>query len=89
MPSTRSRTANSTDLSRRPKLNFSDLTGYRRALGENQQTFWSRFGVGQSGGSRYESGRAVPIPVRLLLTLYANGTLTEAALKRAIQRAKR
>jgi hypothetical protein len=35
----------------------------------NQQEFWSRIGVTQSGGSRYESGRSMPKPVRELLRL--------------------
>ena len=41
----------------------------RRKLGMNQQQFWSKIGVTQSGGSRYESGRNMPKPVRELLRL--------------------
>ena len=41
----------------------------RRKMGVNQQQFWSRLGVTQSGGSRYESGRHMPRPVQLLLRL--------------------
>ena len=41
----------------------------RRKLGMNQQEFWGRIGVTQSGGSRYESGRAMPKPVQELLRL--------------------
>ena len=41
----------------------------RRRLGLNQEEFWSRIGVTQSGGSRYESGRSMPKPVRELLRL--------------------
>ena len=41
----------------------------RRKLGMNQQEFWSLIGVTQSGGSRYESGRNMPRPVRELLRL--------------------
>src|SRR5258706_658497 len=41
----------------------------RRRLGLNQEEFWTRIGVTQSGGSRYESGRAMPKPVRQLLRL--------------------
>ena len=41
----------------------------RRQLGMNQQDFWSQIGVTQSGGSRYESGRNMPRPVRELLRL--------------------
>ncbi|SMC28181.1 Transcriptional regulator, contains XRE-family HTH domain [Andreprevotia lacus DSM 23236] len=39
----------------------------RLKLGMNQQEFWGRIGVTQSGGSRYESGRAMPKPVQELL----------------------
>lgn len=41
----------------------------RKKLGINQLDFWSRIGVTQSGGSRYESGRTMPKPVRELLRL--------------------
>ncbi|MEO8631120.1 MAG: helix-turn-helix transcriptional regulator [Betaproteobacteria bacterium] len=41
----------------------------RHRLGLNQQDFWGRIGVTQSGGSRYESGRSMPKPVRELLRL--------------------
>ncbi|QLG87980.1 helix-turn-helix domain-containing protein [Chitinibacter bivalviorum] len=39
----------------------------RKQLGMNQQEFWSKIGVTQSGGSRYESGRNMPKPVNELL----------------------
>lgn len=41
----------------------------RRRLGLNQQEFWARIGVTQSGGSRYETGRTMPKPVQELLRL--------------------
>jgi hypothetical protein len=41
----------------------------RRASKLNQQKFWSKLGVTQSGGSRYECGRTVPKPVRMLAAL--------------------
>jgi len=41
----------------------------RRRLGMNQEEFWTMIGVTQSGGSRYESGRTMPKPVRQLLRL--------------------
>ena len=41
----------------------------RSKLGMNQSEFWSRISVTQSGGSRYESGRNLPKPVRVLLHL--------------------
>ena len=41
----------------------------RVRLNLNQQEFWGQNGVTQSGGSRYESGRNMPKPVRELLRL--------------------
>lgn len=46
-----------------------DARELRRKLGLNQQQFWSKIGVTQSGGSRYESGRNIPRPVQQLLRL--------------------
>ncbi|MBU1238015.1 MAG: transcriptional regulator [Gammaproteobacteria bacterium] len=46
-----------------------DVREVRRKLGMNQQQFWSKLGVTQSGGSRYESGRNIPRPVQQLLRL--------------------
>jgi transcriptional regulator with XRE-family HTH domain len=48
----------------KPTINPREI---RQQLGLNQQEFWSRIGVTQSGGSRYESGRNMPRPVRELL----------------------
>lgn len=36
-----------------------ELRTLRKSLGLNQDEFWLHFGVLQSGGSRYESGREV------------------------------
>jgi DNA-binding transcriptional regulator YiaG len=56
----------------------------RRKTGLNQTEFWSKFGVTQSGGSRYESGRAIPKPTRMLMAIvlgYADaGEATEGTL---------
>ncbi len=38
----------------------------RRKLGMNQTDFWTRLGVSQPCGSRYENGRSLPNPVALL-----------------------
>jgi DNA-binding transcriptional regulator YiaG len=46
-----------------------DAREIRKKLGMNQSQFWSRLGVTQSGGSRYESGRNMPKPVQALLRL--------------------
>lgn len=46
-----------------------DAREIRRKLGLNQQAILPTLGVTQSGGSRYESGRNMPKPVRELLRL--------------------
>ena len=53
----------------KPFERITNLREIRRRLRLNQQEFWSRVGVTQSGGSRYESGRSIPRPVRELLRL--------------------
>ncbi len=53
-----------------PKLIFSsaeEIKAFRRKHGMNQSAFWVRIGVTQSGCSRYESERNIPVPVQLLL----------------------
>ncbi len=47
----------------------------RRSLGLNQSQFWNGMAT-QSGGSRYESGRAIPKPVKQLI--YARHYMTPA-----------
>jgi len=47
---------------------------------ESQEKFWSRFGVTQSSGSRFETGVVIPPPVAILLRLYVNGTLNDEDL---------
>jgi transcriptional regulator with XRE-family HTH domain len=54
----------------------------RKELGMNQQEFWSQIGVTQSGGSRYESGRTMPKPVRELLRVVHVEGIELATLKR-------
>ena len=53
----------------KPFEKISNPRQIRRRLHLNQQDFWARIGVTQSGGSRYESGRRMPKPVRELLRL--------------------
>lgn len=52
----------------------------RTKAGESQQTYWRRFGVTQSCGSRYETGRNISKPIRMLVAL-ANGAATIEQLK--------
>lgn len=54
----------------------------RKLLKENQAAFWGRFGVTQSGGSRYECAadrrRDMPPPVAMLACLYLLGFVADA-----------
>ncbi len=54
-------------------MNFDNIKRVRDLSGLNQSNFWNRVGVTQSGGSRYETGRRTPEPVKKLLTV-AYGT---------------
>ncbi|MDD5176313.1 MAG: hypothetical protein PHQ05_07840 [Sterolibacterium sp.] len=60
-----------------------DLAEFRNKLGLNQRDFWSRYGVTQSGGSRYESGRNMPEPLRILVRLHISGVISDEVLKAA------
>jgi len=53
------------------------LREYRRKRQESQCNFWSRFGVTQSRGSRFETGAEIPPPVAILLKLYLEGVITD------------
>ena len=63
-------------------MNNIDVREIRRHLGMNQQQFWSRLGVTQSGGSRYESGRNMPRAVKQLLRLVHVEKIDIAKVKR-------
>ena len=56
------------------------LRQFRVSKRESQATFWARFGVTQSSGSRFETGLGVPPPVALLVKLYINGKLSDGDL---------
>lgn len=62
-----------------------DVRKLRRKTKQNQSAFWSRIGVTQSGGSRYEAGRRIPKPTLILLTI-AYGSPTQCA--RALDRVR-
>jgi len=56
-----------------------DYRAVRKGHNLNQCEFWSRLGVTQSGGSRYESGRTVPKSVAILAHLvYIKGENIDA-----------
>lgn len=69
-------------MAKAPANPLKDIKAYRLSRGENQTQFWTRFGVTQSGGSRYESGRELPTPTAILLLAYAEGILNEKCLEK-------
>ncbi|MHB1428927.1 MAG: helix-turn-helix domain-containing protein [Rhodocyclaceae bacterium] len=62
------------------KIDLKNVLAYRKSQGINQSAFWSRIGVTQSGGSRYENGRTIPKPAAMLLWLRETGRLTDKDL---------
>lgn len=55
---------------RKPPVAAIDL---RRKLGLTQTEFWTPLGLTQSAGSRYENGRPVPKPIRVLVPFIYDG----------------
>jgi predicted transcriptional regulator len=68
-----------------PELGFDlkAIAAHRKSLGRNQGDFWKLFGATQSGGSRYETGRAMPKSIAMLITLHALDMVTEDQLAQA------
>jgi hypothetical protein len=64
-----------------PRAGQSGLRQFRISKRESQSTFWARFGVTQSSGSRFETGLGVPPPVAILVKLYVNGKLSDGDLQ--------
>ncbi len=68
------------------KLNGELVRQARQATGDNQTEFWKALGITQSVGCRYEAGRNIPKPVRMLYVLVKQVGLTKeqtAALVKA------
>lgn len=72
-------------MARKKKLDFSDIATDRKKENLNQKEFWSRYGVTQSGGSRYESGRNIPKPLSILLWLHRSGKVSDQDLADALK----
>lgn len=66
-----------------PSAGPSAIRRFRLKHGMNQSEFWSRLGVGQSGGS-YESGRNIPKALMILLNIVnrTGGTVGEQIMIR-------
>lgn len=61
-------------------MNVEVVRKYRKSRHESQTRFWSRFGVSQSRGSRFESGVKIPISLAILLKLFFDGKISERDL---------
>ena len=70
-------------MARKKKAKISDLASERKAVGFNQRDYWERYGVTQSGGSRYESGCSIPRPLEILLRLHKAGNISDKDLAAA------
>ena len=62
-----------------------DIAAERAKENLNQTEFWSRYGVTQSGGSRYESGRNIPKALAILMSLHRAGKVTDKDLADALK----
>ncbi len=58
----------------------------RKSAGASQTEFWKKFGVSQSAGCRYESGRNMPTPLRVLMQAWIDKLVDDAALARLLKR---
>lgn len=56
----------------------------RQQRGLTQSQFWSHYGVKQSACSRYESGRRLPLPLRVLVFLNLSGQISDQVLAQAV-----
>ncbi len=71
------------------RIDLHKVVDIRKHASLNQSAFWSRFGVTQSGGSRYESGRSMPKPTSMLVWLRESGVISDKdleAAKKAVSR---
>lgn len=58
------------------------IKALRKSLKLCQAEFWSHIGVTQSGGSRYENGRSIPLSTLMLLQIvYGNERYSAALLQ--------
>lgn len=69
----------------KPSKALSDIRKHRRLAGLNQRDFWAKYGITQSGGSRYETGRDMPNSTSILIVLQEQGLLSDEQLAAALQ----
>jgi len=64
-------------------IRISNLRQLRLSWNESQTKFWSRFGVTQSRGSRFEKGIGIPNSVAMLMDLYLEQKVNDTDLLQA------
>ncbi|RDU96339.1 XRE family transcriptional regulator [Trinickia dinghuensis] len=70
----------------RAEINSAFIQAYRKQVKESQKTFWARFGVTQSRGSRFELGANIPKPVMILLRLYFEARISDEDISSVSQK---
>jgi len=70
----------------RTEIDSTFIQAYRKQMKESQKTFWSRFGVTQSRGSRFELGANIPKPVMILLRLYFEARISDNDIRSVSQK---
>ncbi len=71
------------------KPSLTNVRDLRHSLGMNQSAFWSKFGVTQSGGSRYESGRSMPVPLKILVQAWLDKVVDDAMVGKLTAKIKK
>lgn len=71
------------------KLNLNNPRASRESSGLNQTDFWAKYGVTQSGGSRYENERKIPVATKALMILNSTGVLSDKDLAAALKAASK
>lgn len=64
---------------------LSDPRADRAKSAANQKDYWTRFGVTQSGGSRYENLRDMPKPLQMLMALRIAGRIDDKDLQDLVE----
>ncbi|WP_442808052.1 XRE family transcriptional regulator [Trinickia soli] len=70
----------------RTEIDSAFIQSYRKQVRESQKTFWARFGVTQSRGSRFELGANIPKPVMILLRLYFEALISDEDIRSVSQK---
>lgn len=71
------------------KFDLKNPRALREASGLNQTDFWAKYGVTQSGGSRYENSREIPVAIKTLMILNYQGLVSDRDLAAALKASRK